>query len=218
MIAIAIDGPSAAGKSTVAKLIAQRLNYVYVDTGALYRGIGYYCVNKGIKDTKNKELVVSELKNINLKLQYIDKTQHLILNDNDVSAYIRTPEVSMAASNVSAIPEVRTFLVDLQRNMAENNNVVMDGRDIGTVILPNAQVKIFLTASDEARAKRRMLEYEQKGEKASFDEVLKDLKARDKQDSERATAPLKQASDAHFIDNSNLSLEETADLIISYVK
>ena len=215
--AIAIDGPAAAGKSTVAKALAASMGFIYVDTGALYRAIGYYAYDK-VDSTTNAEAVSALLGDIDIQIKYIDGVQRIFLNGADVSEDIRSPEMSMAASNVSAIPAVRAFLLDLQRRLAAENNVVMDGRDIGTVILPNAQVKIFLTASPEERARRRMLEYKQKGQEVDFDQLLADIKQRDYNDSHRATAPLKQADDAVLVDSTEMKFEQVLDKITAIVK
>ncbi len=216
-INIAIDGPAGAGKSSIAKLVSKELGYIYVDTGALYRTVGLYSIRKGI-DTKNAEDVTSTLSDIEVKLGFVDGAQHVFLNGEDVSDAIRTPEASMGASNVSAIPAVRTFLFDLQRDIAKNNNCIMDGRDIGTVVLPDAQIKIFLTASPEARAERRYKELVEKGEKVVFQDVLDDINKRDYQDSHREIAPLKQAEDAILVDNSGCNLEEGAKLVLDMIK
>ncbi len=216
-INIAIDGPAGAGKSSVAKLVAKELGYIYVDTGALYRTVGLYSIRKGI-DTKDADAVTDTLKDIEVKLGFVDGAQHVFLNGEDVSDAIRTPEASMGASNVSAIPAVRTFLFDLQRDIAKNNNCLMDGRDIGTVVLRDAQIKLFLTASPEARAERRYKELIEKGEKVDFQEVLDDINKRDYQDSHREIAPLKQAEDAILVDNSGCNLEEGKELVINIIK
>ena len=210
MISIAIDGPSGAGKSTIAKAVSKKLGFIYVDTGALYRSIGLYVLNKG-KDTANREEVASLLPEISVKIRYVDGAQHVYLNGKDVSDDIRRPPVSMAASNVSAHPEVREFLLNLQRQFAEENNVVMDGRDIGTVVLPNADIKIFLTASSEERARRRYNELIEKGEQVEFDKIHEEIKQRDYNDSHRAIAPLKQAPDAVLVDTTECTLEESID-------
>lgn len=215
--AIAIDGPAAAGKSTVAKALAASMGFIYVDTGALYRAIGYYAYDK-VDSTTNADAVSALLGDIDIQIKYIDGVQRIFLNGADVSEDIRSPEMSMAASNVSAIPAVRAFLLDLQRRLAAENNVVMDGRDIGTVILPNAQVKIFLTASPEERARRRMLEYKQKGQEVDFDQLLAEIKQRDYNDSHRATAPLKQADDAVLVDSTEMKFEQVLDKITAIVK
>ena len=185
MISVAIDGPAGAGKSTVARAAAKELGYIYVDTGALYRAVGLYMLQHGIS-VSDEDAVVKELSKLQVSLEFRGGEQHVLLCGEDVSAQIRTPEVSMAASAVSAMQPVRSFLFDLQKNMAKTNNVIMDGRDIGTVVLPEAQVKIFLTASDEERAGRRYRELLEKGQNASFEEVLNDLRARDYADSHRA--------------------------------
>ncbi|MBQ4602597.1 MAG: (d)CMP kinase, partial [Clostridia bacterium] len=184
MINIAIDGPSGAGKSTIAKAVAKAKGYIYVDTGALYRSIGLWVARKGIAK-EDKENIISELGDITLELKYVDGTQRVYLNGEDVSDNIRTPEISMYASAVSAIPEVRAFLLDLQRDMAKKHDVIMDGRDIGTVILPDATVKIFMTASPEGRAKRRHKELLEKGIETTYEEVLSDMIERDRNDSTR---------------------------------
>ncbi len=218
MYSVAIDGPSGAGKSTIARAAAKVLGFIYVDTGALYRAIGYYIVKQGI-NTKDEHAVSQQLKNIDISLKYDNNgKQQVILNNNDVSEYIRTPEVSMAASNVSAIPKVREFLLDLQRNIAKTNNVIMDGRDIATVILPNADVKIFLTASAEKRAHRRYLELLEKGENITEQEVLEDVKKRDYQDSHREIAPLMPSGTSIIVDTSELTLDESINTIIKIVK
>ena len=216
-INIAIDGPAGAGKSSIAKLVSKELGYIYVDTGALYRTVGLYSIRKGI-DTKDAQAVTATLKDIEVKLGFVDGAQHVFLNGEDVSDAIRTPEASMGASNVSAIPAVRTFLFDLQRDIAKSNNCIMDGRDIGTVVLPDAQIKLFLTASPEARAERRYKELIEKGEKVDFQDVLDDINKRDYQDSHREIAPLKQAEDAILVDNSGCNLEEGVALVIGIIK
>lgn len=206
---IAIDGPSGAGKSTTARALAEKLGFLYIDTGALYRSIGFYCIKANVSDLSSAEQVSARLKDIHIELKFINGQQRVYLNGSDVSDFIRTPEVSMAASAVSAIPEVRAFLLDLQRNIAKKNNIIMDGRDIGTVILPNAQVKFFLSASLQSRARRRMAELAERGIDAKFETVFSEMKERDENDSSRAIAPLKAADDAIMVDNSDLSLEET---------
>lgn len=216
MIKIALDGPSGAGKSTVAKAIAKRLSIVYVDTGALYRSIGLYIQRLGIDKTE-KEKIVDQLKNIKLSLEYKEGIQSVILNGEDVSGLIRTGEIAMYASAVSAIPEVRAFLLDTQRDIARRSSVIMDGRDIGTVILPDAEVKIFMIASAEARAKRRYLELIEKGESCTYESVLADIVERDKNDSTRAVAPAIPAPDAVFLDNSELDIEGTVNRAIEII-
>lgn len=217
MLKIAIDGPSGAGKSSVAKAVAKEMSIVYVDTGALYRTIGLFMTEKGISST-DKESVIAALPEIAIELKYVDGKQIILLNGKEVGDNIRTPEIAMAASNVSAIPEVRAFLLDTQRDIAKKNNVIMDGRDIGTVILPDAEVKIFLTASPEARAKRRYDELIAKGQSVDYDEIYKAMVERDKNDSTRAVAPCVPAPDAVFIDNSNLTPEQTVKAVIKIVK
>ena len=216
-INVALDGPSGAGKSSIAKKAAASLGYIYVDTGAIYRSVALFMLRNNV-DIKNKEEVSAKLSEIDVKLEHKDKTQVVVLNGEDVSELIRTPEISMAASAVSAIPEVRTFLLDLQRNIARENNIIMDGRDIGTVVLPNAQVKIFLTASAEERAKRRFKELQEKGDKSTYEEVLKDIIQRDYNDAHRETAPLKQAEDAVLVDTSDMDFDRSVEKIISVIK
>ena len=216
MVSIAIDGPGGAGKSTIAKALAKKLGYIYVDTGALYRAIGLYMLNSGV-DTKDKLNVPTKLAEVNIELKYIDGVQKVILCGGDVSSEIRKPEVSMAASDVSAIGEVRAFLLELQRDMARKNNVIMDGRDIGTVVLPNAEIKIFLTASAEERAMRRYKELVEKGVEVEYETVLKELNERDYQDSHREIAPLKPADDAELIDTTGYNLEQSVDMLAKFV-
>ena len=208
MISVAIDGPSGAGKSSLAKRLAKELGYLYVDTGAMYRAIGLYAKRAGA-DTKNAAAVEALLPEVRVELKYVDGAQRVLLCGEDVSEAIRAEEIGMAASDVSAHPAVRRFLLDTQRNMALTHDLLMDGRDIGTVILPNATVKIFLTASPEARAKRRMLELQQKGQPAEYETVLEDIRQRDWQDTHREPAPLKQAEDAVLVDTSELDFEES---------
>ena len=215
--AVAIDGPAGAGKSTLSKQLASKLGFIYVDTGALYRTIGLFFIKKGYTECPDFDLS-EELKGITVEIKFIEGTQHVFLNGEDVSNEIRTPLASMMASAVSAKPEVRAFLLDMQRNLAENNNVIMDGRDIGTVVLPNAQVKIFLTASAEARATRRFKELKEKGSDVTFEEVLSDMKTRDYNDSHRAIAPLKPAEDSVIADTSDKNLEESLELLINIVR
>lgn len=217
MINIAIDGPAGAGKSSVAKAVAAKLGFIYVDTGALYRSIGVNALRHGIK-TDDADAVIALLPETKVELRYINGTQRVFLNGEDVSEAIRMPEASMAASNVSAIPAVRTFLLDLQRDMAKNNNVIMDGRDIGTVILPEAQYKFFLTASAEVRADRRFKELKEKGIDVDYNALLEEIIQRDYNDSHRETAPLRQADDAILIDSSNMTLEESINAIADRVK
>lgn len=217
IINVAIDGPGGAGKSTVAKAAAKELGLIYVDTGALYRAVGVNALKKGI-DTKDEALIKEMLADTDVELKYIDGVQHVFLNGEDVSAEIRTPDASMAASNVSAIQCVRDFLFDTQRNIAKKNNCVMDGRDIGTVVLPDAQLKIFLTASAEVRAQRRFLELKEKGAEEPYEKVLKELKERDYQDSHREIAPLKPAEDSVIVDTSEMPLEESIATVVNLIK
>ena len=216
VINVAIDGPAGAGKSSAARLAASKLGYIYVDTGALYRAVGLNALNNGI-DTKDAAALEASLAGITVELAFDEVGQKVLLNGDDVSHLIRTPEASMAASDVSAVPAVRAFLFDLQRNIAKENSCIMDGRDIGTVVLPDAQVKIFLTASPEIRAKRRYDELIAKGSPAVYEEVLADLIQRDYNDSHREVAPLKPAPDGVILDNGGLNLEQTADGIIEIV-
>ncbi|MBR1739010.1 MAG: (d)CMP kinase [Ruminococcus sp.] len=209
---IALDGPSGAGKSTIAKAVAAKMKYVYVDTGAMYRSVACYVIEQGI-DVEDKEKIIESLPDISIELKYIDGAQHVLLNGEDVSDRIRTPEVSMSASKVSAVPEVRSFLFDLQQNMAKENDIIMDGRDIGTVVLPNADVKIFLTASAEERANRRFKELQEKGDPSTYEEVLRDIEQRDYNDTHRETAPLKKAEDAVEVDTTKLDLQQSIDEI-----
>ena len=212
MISVAIDGPAGAGKSTLARRLAADFGYIYVDTGAMFRTIGLYALRAG-KDPKDNEAVNALLPNITLEFAFIEGEQHIYLNGEDVSTAIRAEEIGMAASAVAAHPAVRSFLLDTQRGLAESQNILMDGRDIGTVVLPNATVKIFLTASAEARAQRRAKELAEKGQPADFDTVLADIRQRDYQDSHRAVAPLKQADDAILVDTSSIGLQESFDLL-----
>lgn len=205
---IALDGPSGAGKSSLAKLIAKRLGIVYVDTGAMYRSIGLFVSRRGV-DPTDAAAVEALLPEIRLAVRFENGEQHIYLCGEDVGDRIRTPEISLYASRVSAIPAVRAFLLDTQRNIAKTTSVIMDGRDIGTVIFPDAEVKIFLTASLEARAQRRTAELAEKGIEASYEDVLRDMRERDKNDSERAVAPAVAAADAVLLDNSLLDLEGT---------
>ena len=217
MINIAIDGPAGAGKSTIAKTVSKELGYIYVDTGALYRTVGLNALRKGV-DTKDAESVIATLEGLEVSLRFVDNEQRVFLGEEDVSAAIRQNEVSMAASNVSAIPRVREFLFDLQRNIAKNNNCLMDGRDIGTVVLPDAQIKLFLTASAEARADRRYKELIEKGQTVDYDVILQEIKDRDYQDSHREIAPLKQADDAILVDSTEMNLQETIDYMLNLIK
>lgn len=216
MINIALDGPVGAGKSSVARECAKRLGFLYVDTGALYRAVGLFCVRNGIEMTVENENAVEEAigQGLKLELRLADGTQLVYMNGENVSEEIRLPEISMAASAVSAIPAVRRFLLETQRAVAASHNVIMDGRDIGTVILPKAQVKIFITAKPEIRAKRRYDELTAKGIEADYNEVLSDLMTRDYNDSHRKEAPLKQAEDAVLLDTSELDFEQSVRAVI----
>ena len=217
MTAIAIDGPAGAGKSTIAKQLAKDLGSIYVDTGALYRAVGYYMDKQGV-DLGAEDQVVPRLGELTAELKYIDGEQRVLVNGEDVTQKIRTPKMSMAASKVSALPAVREFLFERQRKSAGETDVIMDGRDIGTVVLPDAQVKIYLTASPQERARRRHAELLQKGEKASFEEVLADIVERDYNDSHRAVAPLRQAQDAILVDTTHLDLEKSVERIHQLIK
>lgn len=217
MINVAIDGPAGAGKSTVARGAAKKLGYIYVDTGALYRTVALAATRNGVLESAEK--TEQMLKDITVDLAFDDAgAQCVYLNGEDVSSLIRTPEISMAASNVSKIPAVRAFLLGLQRDIAAKNNVIMDGRDIATVVLPDAQVKIFLTASPECRAERRYKELLEKGENVKYDDVLADVNVRDYQDSHREIAPLKPAEDSVIADTSGKSLPQSIEMIISVIK
>lgn len=217
-IQIAIDGPSGAGKSTMAKLLSQKLGIMYLDTGAMYRALALNAIRKGI-DTKNSVKVTALLAGLDIRISFQDGNQKVILGGEDVSGLIRTDEVSMGASNVSAIPEVRKKLVELQQKIASNDSVVMDGRDIGTHVLPNADVKVFLTASVRERAQRRFEELKEKGLLTkSFEELEKEIELRDHNDSNRAASPLKQADDAVLLDTSGLSIPESVERILEIVR
>ncbi len=209
-VAVAIDGPAGAGKSTIARRLAKNLEYIYVDTGALYRTVAFSLLSSGI-NTDDINAVIRHVKGINVDITYKGDEQRVLLDGRDVSDFIRTPEVSMMASTTSAIPEVRAFLLGLQRKLAEEHNVVMDGRDIATVVLPDAQVKIFLTASSEVRARRRYDELIAKGQKVEFEDVLTDLIKRDEQDMNRAVAPLRPSEKSVIVDTSDLDLEQAVE-------
>ena len=218
MVSIAIDGPSGAGKSTLARSAAAELGYLYVDTGAIYRTIGYYAHANHI-DPKDEQAVASALPQVRVELTYGDDgLQHMLLNGQDVTKEIRLPEISLCASAVSAHPGVRAFLLEMQRELARTHNVIMDGRDIGTVVLPDADVKIFLTASPEARARRRMLELEQRGTPEPYEKILKEIEQRDWNDSHRATAPLRQAEDAVLLDTTELNFEESREALLKLIR
>ena len=215
---IAIDGPSGSGKSTLAKGVSEKLGIMYLDTGAMYRTCAVCAIKSGI-DEKDPEQVESMLESMDLQVRFQDGIQHMILNGEDVTGIIRTPEVSMAASNISALPEVRKAMVDMQRRIAADQSFVVDGRDIGSNVLPGAKYKFFLTASPEARAQRRLLELNSRGDfSQNYDEVLADIIKRDRQDSERASAPLVKVDDAIEIDTSKIGIEETRELLLSYIR
>lgn len=216
MISIAIDGPSGAGKSTLARRLAEQMGYLYVDTGAMYRAIGLYALRRGA-DVSDEAAVSALLPGIRLSLRWQDGAQHIFLNDEDVSACIRTEQVSMAASHVAALSAVRAFLLETQRAFAKTDNIVMDGRDIGTVVLPDAQVKIFLTATPEARAKRRWKELLERGEEADYAQVLADVRRRDENDVSRAIAPLRRAADAVTLNTTDLTLDASFDALCGIV-
>ena len=217
MIAVAIDGPAGAGKSTIAKKASEQLGFIYVDTGAIYRAVALACIDRNIS-IDDLESVEDLLPGLDIRIIFFNGEQHILLNDDDVSERIREENVSMAASRVSAIPQVRSFLLDLQRDFAKRDNVIMDGRDIGTVVLPNAQVKIFLTASPEVRAKRRVLQLKEKGMEADFDKILFDIVQRDFNDTNRKTAPLKPAENSITVDTTDMTLDEAVEKIVEIIK
>lgn len=212
-INIAIDGPAGAGKSTIAKMVSAKLGYIYVDTGALYRTAALYITENNIPD----EEIGKSLENADISLKFIDGAQRVFLGGRDVSELIRTPEISMAASRTSAVPVVRAYLFETQKKIARENNVIMDGRDIGTVVLPDAEVKIFLTASAEERANRRYKELAEKPDCPPYEDILRDIIQRDYQDMHRETAPLRQADDAVLVDTTNLNLEQSAEEIVKII-
>ena len=214
---IAIDGPAGAGKSTIAKRVAKEMGYIYVDTGAMYRSLALYFIRLGID--KGDEARISEaVKGADVTIKYVNGEQQVLLNDENVTGLIRTEEVGNMASASSVYSSVRSKLLDLQRNLAASNDVIMDGRDIGTCVLPNAQVKVFLTASVDTRADRRYKELVEKGENPDLDKIKKDIEERDYRDSHRENAPLRQADDATLVDSSNMSIEEVVDAIINLCK
>lgn len=217
MTAIAIDGPAGAGKSTIAKLAAKKLNFIYVDTGALYRAIAYNAVKLGVAISDENQ-VECLLDHTDVQLKFIEGEQRVFVNGQDVTDFIRTPEVSMASSGISALPVVRRFLLDLQRSIAKTSDVIMDGRDIGTVVLPDAKIKIFLTASAECRAKRRYEELAEKGMDVQFDDILRDIETRDYNDSHRAVAPLKPAKDSILVDTSGETLEKSLSRLLAVIE
>ncbi|MEG2295474.1 MAG: (d)CMP kinase [Oscillospiraceae bacterium] len=215
-VSVAIDGPAGAGKSTISKIVAKKLNYLYVDTGSLYRTIAYVILNKGINPNEIQK-VIQELSNINIEIKYIAGEQQVFLNHRNVSDFIRTSQISVAASVIAAIPDIRFFLLELQHKIAENNDVIMDGRDIGTVVLPNATVKLFLSASDEKRAERRYRQSCRRGEDIAYDVILSEIRQRDYNDRNRELAPLKQAENAILIDTSELSLEDSVQAVYAAI-
>lgn len=219
-INVAIDGPGGAGKSTISKAVAQRLGIIYVDTGALYRTVGYFARENGlsVEQVKVSELITPLLDKINIGIEYVDGTQHVILNGEDLGDKIRQPDISMYASAVSSVPNVRAFLLDAQKELARKNSVIMDGRDIGTVILPDADVKIFLTASNEARAMRRYNELVAKGQSVKYEDVLGEMNERDHADSTRSAAPLKAADDAIYFDNSDYDFDGSVEYILKLIE
>lgn len=216
--AVAIDGPSGAGKSTLAKALAKELGFVYVDTGAIYRSIGYFAYQRGV-DPTDRSAVEALLPEIHLEILYRDDgLQHMVLNGQDITREIRLPEISLYASKVSAIPAVRAFLLEMQRDMARKHSVIMDGRDIGTVVLPSADVKIFLTATAEDRARRRFLELEERGTPQPYEKLLAEMRERDHNDSSRAAAPLRAAEDAVVLDTTGNTFQQSFDLLLQTIK
>lgn len=219
MIKIAIDGPSGAGKSTLSKKLAKELGFVYIDTGAMYRAAGLFCLRNGINIKEESDKAADCVEKITIDIIYLpEEGQKVILNGDDVTGKIRTPEVSIAASDVSAIKRVRLRLVELQREMAKSHNVLMDGRDIGTYVLPDADIKIFLTASNEERAKRRYEELLEKGQKCEYEDVYRDMLYRDKNDSSREFAPLKAAEDSIMVDTTGNTFEESFELLLNLIR
>ncbi len=216
-ISVAIDGPAGAGKSSVSKAAAKKLGFVYIDTGAMYRTVALYALRQGIDCVNEREKLVDRLDDISIKISYFDDAQHIFLNGEDVSKEIRQEEVSVNASNVAVIPEVRKKLVAMQQEMAKSENVIMDGRDICSYVLPNAQVKIFLTASVESRAERRYKELIEKGAECDLEAIKRDIEYRDKNDSERAEAPLKRAHDAVLVDTTELDFSESVEAVLELV-
>lgn len=217
-ISVAIDGPAGAGKSSVSKAAAKKLGFVYIDTGAMYRSVALYAAENGIDAASEHERLINELKDIDIEIRYFDDAQHVFLNGRDVSDKIRSNEISAGASAVAVIPEVRKKLVALQQEMAKKHSVIMDGRDICAYVLPNAQVKIFLTASVDSRAERRYKELTEKGIKCDFETLRKEIEARDKNDSERAEAPLRHAEDAVLLDTTELSFDESVEAVLKLVE
>lgn len=217
LFSVAIDGPAGAGKSTIAKAAAKALGFVYLDTGAIYRTVAWHITMLGI-GPKDTDHVPALLDDANIEIKFLEDGQHMILNGKDVTGEIRTPEIGACAAKVATQPAVRTFLLDLQRDLAKTHSIIMDGRDIGTVVLPNASLKIYLTASAEVRARRRYEEYLQKGQKAVYEEVLEDQKKRDYEDMHRKIAPLKQAKDAVLLDTTELDLEEAIQTVVTLIR
>ena len=216
MINIAIDGPAGAGKSTIAKLIAKEKGYIYLDTGAMYRALAVYALKNGV-DPLDEKAVDKLIVGVNMDIKYIDGVQHIIVCGEDVTSKIRENHVSKAASDISAHPSVRIKLVELQREFAKNHDVVLDGRDIGTFVLPDTPYKFYLTASEEVRAMRRVKDLAERGQTVEFNTVLEEIKQRDYNDSHRQFAPLRQADDAVFIDSSDMSIDEVKDFILSKI-
>ena len=210
---VAIDGPAGAGKSTIAKLVAKEKGYIYVDTGAMYRGLAIHFLDKGI-EPRETDKVIEACKDAEVTIAYEDGVQHVYLNGNDISSRLRNEEVGNMASVTSAIPEVRKKLLELQQNLAKTQNVIMDGRDIGTCVLPHADVKVYLTASVETRAKRRYQELQEKGEDCNLEEIAHDIEERDRRDMTREIAPLKQAEDAVLVDSSDMTIAEVVKTIV----
>lgn len=217
IFSVAIDGPAGAGKSTIAKAAAKALSFVYLDTGAIYRTVAWHITMLGI-GPKDTDHVPALLDDANIEIRFLEDGQHMVLNGKDVTGEIRTPEIGACAAQVAAQPAVRAFLLDLQRNLAKTHSIIMDGRDIGTVVLPKASLKIYLTASAEVRARRRYEEYLEKGQPAEYEQVLADQKQRDYDDMHRKIAPLKQARDAVLLDTTELSLEASIDAVISLIR
>ena len=217
MYNIAIDGPAGAGKSTIAKMAAKKLDFIYVDTGAMYRAMALYFLRREI-DAKDEKKIAEACEHINVTIAYQEGEQQVLLNGENVNAFIRTEEVSMMTSNTSKYPAVREKLLYLQRELAAANNVIMDGRDIGTCVLPDAELKIYLTASASERAKRRYLEQKERGEESDLAQIERDIIARDEQDMNREIAPLKQAEDAIYLDTSDMTIEEVVTKIVSLVQ
>ena len=216
-IKVALDGPSGAGKSTIAKAVAAKLGFIYVDTGALYRSVAYNAICKGA-DVSEQAQAVKTLEGLDIKLIHRNGVQTVLVNGEDVGDKIRTPEVSMATSAISKLPEVRDFLLETQRSIAESNDIIMDGRDIGTVVLPDAQVKVYLTASAEERARRRFKELNEKGDPSTYEEVLEDINKRDYNDTHRDIAPLRQADDAVLVDSTDMDIKQAAETIVKLVE